>query len=138
MANSSYDAFKDNVYSGAISKTSTYKVMLLGGGYTPSQAHASVADIRAQEISGTGYTAGGAAITPTFTKDTTNHRVTIVFPAATWPSSTISARWAVYYVVGGSDSASPLVACNDLTAVQTTSAGTLTVNALTINDNTPA
>ncbi|MCL2656830.1 MAG: hypothetical protein FWD62_05300 [Betaproteobacteria bacterium] len=139
MPNSSYDSFKDDVYAGKVTKTSTYKVMLLDAGYDPSQAHTSVADLRAYEISGAGYTAGGASITPTFVKDKANHRQTITFPNAVWSNSTINgARYAVYYVAGANDAASPLVACNDLTAPQTTLNGTLTVNALTINDSTPA
>lgn len=48
------------------------------------------------EVTGTGYTAGGQALTScTVTPDTTNHKTTIVFTPAVWTgATTISATGA--------------------------------------------
>lgn len=140
MASTAYDSFVFDAMSGAIDlDTDTFKVMLVTSAYTEDKAAHSKRSSITNEITGTGYTAGGQAIVPTITKDTTNHRTTIVFPQVTWPSSTLTARKAVYYKSrGGAGSADELVAVDDFGADVTTSNGTLTLNATTIHINTPA
>lgn len=140
MASTAYDSFVFDAMSGAIDlDTDTFKVMLVTSAYTEDKAAHSKRSSITNEITGTGYTAGGQAIVPTITKDTTNHRTTIVFPQVTWPSSTLTARKAVYYKSrGGAGSADELVAVDDFGADVTTTAGTLTLNATTIHINTPA
>lgn len=137
MASFAYDSYLDDVSAGAITEGGTYKVMLVTG-YTPNQTtHTRLSDVRAFEISGTGYTANGATVVPTFTKDTTNHRQTIVFPTSTWTTSTLSATRAVYYLSTGTDSTSPLIFQNDFGSTVTTTAGTFTLNASTLHVGTP-
>lgn len=138
MASFAYDSYQDDVYKGNIVSTDTYYVMLTTSAYTQNQAtHAKRSDVT-NEVTGTGYTAGGQAIVPTFTKDTTNHKEVISFPQVTWPTSTITARKAVYYKHrGGASSADELVAIDDFGADVTTTAGTFTLAATTINDGTP-
>lgn len=140
MASTAYDSFVFDAMSGAIDlDTDTFKVMLVTSAYTEDKAAHSKRSSITNEITGTGYTAGGQAIVPTITKDTTNHRTTIVFPQVTWPGSTLTARKAVYYKSrGGAGSADELVAVDDFGADVTTTAGTLTLNATTIHINTPA
>lgn len=139
MASTAYDSFVYDAMTGAIDlDTDTFKVMLVTSGYTEDKAAHSKRSSVTNEVTGTGYTAGGATIVPTVTKDTTNHRTTIVFPQITWPSSTITARKAVYYKSrGGANTADELVAVDDFGADVTTSAGTFTLNATTIHINTP-
>lgn len=138
MPSFAYNNLLDDAFTGNLLKTDTYYVMLTGSGYVADQdTHTKRSDVTS-EVTGTGYTAGGQVIVPTFTKDTTNNRMQIVFPTVTWPSSTITARRAVYYKSrGGVASADELVAYNDFTSDVTTTAGTFTLNATTININTP-
>lgn len=138
MSSYAYDSYVDDVFAGNIIKTDTYFVMLTTSGYTPNQAtHTKRSDIT-NEVVGTGYTAGGQAIVPTFTKDTTNHKLVIVFPQVTWPTSTITARKAVYYKRrGGASSADELVVVDDFVSDVTTAATTFTLAATTVNVGTP-
>ena len=139
MASTAFDSFLYDVATGAIDlDTDTFKVMLVTSSYTEDKATHDKRNDVTGEVSGTGYTAGGATVTVTVTKDTTNHRIAISLGGTTWPSSTITARKAVYYKSrGGASSADELVAVNDFGSDVTTSNGTLTLNASTIYVNTP-
>ena len=139
MASTSFDSFLYDLATGAIDlDTDTIKVMLVTSAYTENMAtHAKRSDVTG-EVSGTGYTAGGNTVTVTVTKDTTNHRITVSLGGTTWPTSTITARKAVYYKSrGGASSADELIAVNDRGTDVVTSAGTFTLNASTIHVNTP-
>jgi hypothetical protein len=138
MASFAYDSYLDDVLAGNILKTDTYYVMLTTSAYAASQTADLKRSAVTNEITGTGYTAGGQVIVPTFTKDTTNHKQVIVFPAVTWPTSTITARRAVYYKRrGGASSADELVGVDDFGADVVTTAGTFTLAASTFNVGTP-
>ena len=85
------------------------------------------------EVSGTGYTAGGASATLGVSIDTTNDRIEISLGGASWPASTITARGAVYYKSrGGASSADELVAYIDFGANVVSEAGTFALTASTI------
>jgi hypothetical protein len=138
MASFAYDSYLDDVFAGNILKTDTYYVMLATSAYAQSQTADLKRSAVTNEVVGTGYTAGGQVIVPTFTKDTTNHKMVIVFPPVTWPTSTITARKAVYHKHrGGASTADELVGVDDFGADVTTSAGTFTLNATTFNVGTP-
>jgi hypothetical protein len=139
MASFGFDSYLDDVLAGNIVKADTYYVLLTTSAYTPNQgAHTRRSDVT-NEVTGAGYTAGGQAIAPTFAKDTTGHKCTITFPQVTWPSSTITARRAVYYKRrGGAATGDELVAVDDFGADVVTSNGTFTLQATTININSPA
>lgn len=139
MASTAYDSMNYDAMTGEIDfDTDSFKVMLVTSGYTEDKAAHSKRSSVTNEITGTGYTAGGQAIVPTITKDTTNHRTTIVFPQVTWPTSTLTARKAVYYKSrGGASSADELVAVDDFGSDVTTTAGTFTLNASTLHIGTP-
>ncbi len=113
--------------------TDTFKVLLTTSAYTEDKdAHDFRNDVT-NEVSGTGYTAGGNTVTVTVTLDTANDRVDISLGGTTWPTSTITARKAVYYKSrGGASSADELVAVNDFGADVISSAGTFTLNASTL------
>jgi hypothetical protein len=136
MSSFAYDNLVDDALSGNIQKTDTFYVMLVTSAYTPNQGtHAKRSDV-SSECAGTGYTAGGQAIVPTFTRDTTNHRLRVVFPAITWPNSTVNARRAVYYKRrGGAASADELVAQDDFGADVASAGTTFSLAATTINLN---
>lgn len=139
MASTSFDSFLYDLATGAIDlDTDTIKVMLVDSTYAENMAtHTKRSDVTG-EVSGTGYTAGGNTVTVTVTKDTVNHRITVSLGGTTWPTSTITARKAVYYKSrGGASSADELIAVNARGTDVVTSAGTFTLNASTIHVNTP-
>ena len=113
--------------------TDTFRVMLTTSSYTEDKdAHDFRNDVT-NEVSGTGYTAGGPTVTVTVTLDTANDRVDISLGSASWTTSTITARKAVYYKSrGGASSADELIAVNDFGSDVISVAGTFTLNASTM------
>lgn len=107
--------------------TNSIKVMLTTNTYTPNQdTHEDKADVT-NEITGTGYTAGG--VTPgTVTVTNTNNVVTIDMADAEWTSASFTARRAVYYDdSGATDADKALLFWVDFESDQTVSAGTFTI-----------
>ncbi|MCB9415409.1 MAG: hypothetical protein H6526_08995 [Actinobacteria bacterium] len=105
--------------------TDTIKVALLSG-YTPSQAHNYFDDVSADEISGTGYTAGGATLG---SKTLVSSGGVATFDAAdtSWSSSTLSATHAVVYLSTGTASTSPLLCYVDFGGTVASTGGTFAV-----------
>ena len=135
MASLIYNSALDDMARGAIDfDTDTFKVALVTSSYTPDKdAHDRFDDVTNQLSTGNGYTAGGNTVVCTVTKDTANDRITISFASTTWPSSTITARGAVYYKSrGGASSADELVAYNDFGSNITTSNGTFSLASSTL------
>ena len=134
MASLIYNSAVDDMARGAIDwDTDSFKVMLVTSSYSPDKdTHLKRSSVT-NEVTGTGYTAGGVATACTVTKDTANDKVTIEFAAVSWASSTITARGAVYYKSrGGASSADELVAYNDFGSNIITSAGTFSLAASTL------
>lgn len=101
------------VRAGINFATDTFKVMLVTSAYTANKdTHEDRADVT-NEVTGTGYTAGGVATTPTITLDTTNDRVDITFSNVSWASATITARAAVIYKSTGTAANDTLIAYVD-------------------------
>lgn len=113
--------------------TDTFRVMLTTSAYTEDKdAHDFRNDVT-NEVSGTGYTAGGATVTVSVNLDTANDRVDITLGGASWTTSTITARKAVYYKSrGGASTADELIAVNDFGSDVISAAGTFTLNASTL------
>ena len=130
MANAIYNSFKFDNATGAIDlNTDTFKIMLVTSAYTPNiDTHAKRSDIT-NEVSGTGYSAGGATLASvTVTNDTANDRLVWDAADATWAASTITARGGVIYKSrGGASSADELVCYLDFGADITSTAGMFTV-----------
>jgi hypothetical protein len=129
MANVIYNSFKRDIMNGGIDlDTDTIKVALVTSSYTPDQdAHDNFDDVT-NEVSGTGYTAGGATLgSVSVSADNTDNEG--VFDAAdtTWTSSTITARGAVIYKSTGTASTSKLIAYIDFGADKSSSAGNFTI-----------
>lgn len=118
--------------------TDTFWAMLVTSTYSPNQAtHTRRSDIT-NEVVGTGYTSGGKAVTVTVTKDTANKRADIQFSAVSWPTSTITARAAVYYKRrGGAASADEIVGYDDFGSDVTSTGGTFDVAASTYRKQLP-
>lgn len=134
MASLVYNSAPDEMARGDIDfDTNTFKAMLVTSSYTPNKDTHDFRDDVTNEVSGTGYTAGGVASAVTVTKDTANDKVTIQFGAVSWASSTITARGCVYYKSrGGASSADELVAYADFGSDVSSSGGTFSVAASTI------
>jgi hypothetical protein len=108
--------------------TDTVKVALTTSSYTPDQdVHDYFNDVT-NEVTGTGYTAGGATLgskTVTYTAGTN----VFAFDAAdtVWSASTITARRAVVYVDTGTASTSPLIMYVDFGADLASTAAAFTI-----------
>lgn len=135
MASIIYNSFWRDLATGAIDlDTDTFKVMLVTSTYSENKdTHTKRSDIT-NEVTGTGYTAGGASTTATVAAvDTANDRVDTTIGAASWTSSTITARKQIIYKSrGGASSADELVACIDNGSDLISSSGTFAWLASTI------
>lgn len=133
MASFVYNKYKQGIFDNTTNlrvdlDTDTVKVALVTSSYTPNQDTHDFFDDVTNEVSGTGYTAGGATLgSPTVTLDTTNDRVDFDAADTSWTTSTITARAAVIYKSTGTASTSPLIAYIDFTTDQVSSAGTFLI-----------
>lgn len=92
----------------------TIKVALFSSALTPNQDTQAFFSDLTGEVSGTGYTAGGATLsgaTVTYTGST--NTLKLAGANVSWPTSTITARYAVVYGSTGTASSSPLIAYVD-------------------------
>lgn len=125
MANVVYNSFKVAVIDGTIDlDTDSFKVMLVTSAYTANKDTHDYRDDITNEVSGTGYSAGGAALAnPAVTVDNTNDLAKWDADDLTWSTATITARGAVIYKArGGASSADELVCYIDFGADKTSTA----------------
>jgi len=129
MANISYNNGKKNLLNGSFDLVNdTVKVMLVTSTYTPDIDADEFIDDVTNEVSGTGYTAGGATLgTKAVTNDTTNDRGKFDAADTEWTTSTITARAAVVYKDTGTPGTSPVLCYVDFGADKSTTAGTFTI-----------
>lgn len=135
MATLVYNSFLEDLARGAIDlDTDTFKVMVCTSAYSENKDTDLKRSAVTNEVTGTGYTAGGATVTVTVTKDTTNDRLDITLGGASWTTSTITnAQKFVYYKSrGGLATADELVAVIDNGSGVSTAGTTLTLNSSTI------
>jgi hypothetical protein len=100
MASKLYGQFLSQALNKEIDwDTDTIKVALLTNSYTPDQdAHNYYDDVSTYQVSGTGYTAGGAALAnKTNTYNSGSNVIVLDADDTTWSTSTITARYAVIY-----------------------------------------
>lgn len=108
--------------------TDTQKAALLTGYSVNQDTHDFFDDVSAAEITGTGYTAGGATLaSKTATYDTATDQIRLDAADTSWATSTLSATDCVVYKSTGTASTSPLLAAIDFGATVTTTAGTFAV-----------
>ena len=123
MADAIYNKFRAELLNGNIDLVNdTIKVMLLKNSYTPDvDAHDFIDDVSGDEVSGTGYTAGGATLAnPAVTEDDANDKGKFDADDVSWPNSTITAHYAVVYKDTGTPSSSPVLGVFDFGADKTT------------------
>jgi hypothetical protein len=131
MASLNYNSMLTDVVTGNIDfDTNSFKVMLVGSGYTPDQDTHSKRSQVTNEITnaaGSAYTSGGAATTVSVSQDNTNNRAEVTFSAVSWSSASFTARAAVIYKNTGTASTDNLVAYVDFGSDTTASNGTFQV-----------
>lgn len=130
MASVIYNSAKAKLMNGSIDlDTDTIKCALVTSSYTPDiDAHEFFDDLT-NEISGTGYTAGGATLaSPSVAVDNTNDRAEFDATDTSWTTATITnARAAVIYKSTGVAGTSPLIAYIDFGTDKSSSGGTFTI-----------
>lgn len=121
-----------DIITGAIDvDTDSFKMLLTSGtvlGATEKDTFTKRNQITT-EATGTGYTAGGNAVTLTVAAvDTANDDVEITASAVSWPTSTITATGAVIYKArGGAATADELLCFIDFGGTVSSTNGTFTV-----------
>ena len=110
--------------------TDTFKMMLTTSAYTPNIDTHDFRDDVTNEVTGTGYTAGGATLSGVgVTYDAASNQIRVTWTDPTWPTSTITARTAVIYKSrGGASSADELLAYVTESADVTSTGATFTVD----------
>jgi hypothetical protein len=108
----------------------SYKIAL----YTSSASldAATAAYTTSNEVSGTGYTAGGNTLTISTAPTTSGTTAFLSFATTTWSTATITARGALIYQVGGS---TPSVAVLDFGGDKTSTAGDFQITFPTANSS---
>jgi hypothetical protein len=131
MASVIYDSFIADVFAGTCTTASTYKAMLVTSVYTEDRGAHSKRSSVTNEVTGTGYTAGGVTLTLSASLNTTTHILTLTIPTVTWASSTITARKLIVYRSTGAAANDNLVCCVDNGADLISSSSTMIWNAST-------
>jgi hypothetical protein len=103
MASFIYNSAIDDLANGNIDfGADTFNLLLVTSSYTANKDTHVKRDDVTNEVTGTGYTAGGAATACTVTKDTATDKVTLSFASVSFSTATITAAGAVIYKVRGS------------------------------------
>ena len=106
----------------------TIKVALCTSSYTPDQdTHEFFSDVTNQ-VTGTGYSAGGATLgSKSVNYDSASNTTSLRAGQSSWANATFTARYAVIYKDTGSASTSPLLGWVDFGGDEMVSSGTFTV-----------
>lgn len=122
MCTSFKKALLDGEMDFSADTAQSYKIAL----YTNSASLDATTTVytTSNEASGTGYTAGGAALTISTAPTTSGTTAYLSFSTVSWASSTITARGALIYQVGGT---TPAVAVLDFGSDKSTSNTTFQV-----------
>jgi hypothetical protein len=134
MASLIYTSCLDDAAKGAIDfDTDTFRLMLVTSSYVANKdTHTKRNDVT-NEITGSGYTGGGAVTVASVTKDTTNDKIVIQFGGVDWASSTLTAAGGVIYKSrGGASSADELIGYIDFGGSVSSSSNTFSVGNSTI------
>ena len=118
MCTSFKKALLDGEMDFSSNTSQAYKIAL----YTSSASldAATTAYTTSNEVSGTGYTAGGNTLTISTAPTTSGTTAFLSFGTTTWSTATITARGALIYQSGGS---TPSVAVLDFGGDKTSTAG---------------
>jgi hypothetical protein len=134
MASFIYNSAIDDLANGNIDfGADTFNLLLVTSSYTANKDTHVKRDDVTNEVSGTGYTAGGAATACTVTKDTATDKVTLSFASVSFTEATITAAGGVIYKTrGGTADADELVAFIDFGGNVSSTGATFSVGVSTI------
>lgn len=130
MASFIYNKFLSALFSSLFDFTAssgqTFKLALLSSFYPAAEnekdTHDFFDDVSAFEIGGTGYTAGGKALTSvTVTQDNATNKAIVDADDVTWTASTMTFRYGILYRDTGTPATSPLIKLIDFGIEQSTS-----------------
>jgi hypothetical protein len=129
MASGIYNIFKSEIMKKTVDMVNdTIKIMLLNNSHSFNADHDEKADIVANEISGTGYTAGGATLgSKAVTVDNTDDEGVFDAADASWTSASFTAYHAVIYDDTLTSPADMLICSIDFGGAQTVTAGTFQI-----------
>jgi len=129
MASGIYNQFKAELMSGTFDLVNdTVKVALMNSSHSFSASAIGWSSVSANEISGTGYTAGGAALAnKSVTQNNTNNDGVFDADDLSWTSATFTAYHAVLHDTTPTSPADPLICSIDFGGAQTVSSGTFTI-----------
>ena len=120
-------SFKVGVLNGTFNfgsgTSQVFKIALFTSSATLSAS--TTAYSTTNEVSGTGYTAGGNTLTISTVPTSSGTTAYLSFSNTTWSSSTITARGALIYLANGTTN--PSVAVLDFGADKTSTAGDFTI-----------
>ena len=130
MAQGIYNRLKYNWMVKAVSLTAdSIQMLLLNNSHTFNPDHNVLTDINTNEITGTGYTAGGVALTTqTVVQDDTNDLAYFDADDVVWTTSTFTAYHAVLNDITASNN---LISSFDFGGAKSVTAGTFTVRFAT-------
>ena len=129
MSSQVYNNFKSGVMSSSVNLSGDdIYVVLVTSTYTINiDTHTTYSDITNQ-VSGTGYTTSGQALTSKeFSTDLTNDKGIFDAADSTWSSSTITARAAIIYKKGNTPALSPLICYVDFGSDKSSSSANFTI-----------
>lgn len=129
MASLTYNRGKLAILKGEIDLLNDdIKVALVTDGYSPDKDADDFFDAVTNEVSGTGYTAGGKSLAnKAVAQDDTNDRAEFDADDLQWVVSTLTARACVLYYNTGVEATSILIAYIDFGADFSTVAETFTI-----------
>jgi hypothetical protein len=131
MASILFNYWKRDVMRGLIDMDGdTFYVMLINstGVSAADKDHQYRSSYTANEVTGTGYTAGGAALTSlVVSADLTNDLAYFDGADVSWASATVTARGAVVYKSTGAATTDNAVCMFDFGSDQTATNGTFTI-----------
>lgn len=113
----------DGEFDFGTGTSQTFKIALYTSSATLSAA--TTAYTTSNEVSGTGYSAGGQALTISQVPTSSGTTAFIDFSDVTWTTATITARGALIYLANGTTN--PAVAVLDFGGDKTSTAGNFTI-----------
>ena len=123
MATSFKVGILDGEFDFGTGTSQTFKIALFTSSATLSAA--TTAYSTSNEVSGTGYSAGGNTLTVSQVPTSTGTTAFLDFADTTWSTATITARGALIYLFNGTTN--PAVAVLDFGGDKTSTAGNFTI-----------
>jgi len=124
---------KKNILQAWVDAATQIKMMLVNSSHTNDiDTQEFISNVDANEVTGTGYTAGGQNVANvTVAADTTNDRGELTFDDVVWDASggSLTASYAVLYDDTATNTTSQILAIYDFSGSQTATDANFTISA---------